>query len=107
MAKYKAEDDHSDLVEDQLHALGFPHLRARKYGASVIVESGPTADPMMHFRVRRDTVHLWLLDIADHRDRWERTPYREHLKDLVQLVTDQFPWTLTAAFTDGGDPRAG
>lgn len=98
MAQYKAEDDHPDLVEELLHARGFTHLRARKYGASVIVESGPKDDPMKHFRLRRDTVHLWALDIADHLDRWERTPYREQLEDLVTLVIDDFPWTLAGAF---------
>lgn len=45
-------------VEEMLHATGAKHLRARKYGSSVIVESGPKEDPVKHFRLRRDTVHL-------------------------------------------------
>ena len=32
----------------------------------MIVESGPAADPVKHIRLRRDTVHLWCLDVADH-----------------------------------------
>ena len=69
-------------------------MRARKHGAAVIVESGPTADPVKHFRIRRDTVHLWLLDMATHTGRWERTPFRASLDDLVSTVLDTFPWTL-------------
>ena len=98
MANQKAEYHHPEDVQDRLHALGFSHLRARKHGSAVIVESGPTADPLKHFRLRRDTVHLWVLDIANHRGGWERTPYRQQIMELVQLVVDQFPWTIQDVF---------
>lgn len=98
MAQHQAEDHHTALVEKMLHTGGFSHLRARKRGNAIIVESGPQSDPMKHLRLRRDSAQLWGLDIADHRDRWERTPYRQQLEDLVQLVIDDFPWTLAGAF---------
>ena len=91
----KAEPHHASRVQEALHAAGATHLRARKYGAGVIVESGPDNDPIKHFRVRRDTVHLWCLDMANHRGKWERTPFREQIEALVQMVLKQFPWTLT------------
>lgn len=94
-AKRSAEPHHADQVEELLHDRGVDHVRARKYGAAVIVESGPDDEPVKHFRLRRDTVHLWLLDMADHRGRWERTPFREGLDDLVSIVVEQFPSTLT------------
>lgn len=90
-----AEPHHATRVEDQLRRCGGSHLRARKYGATVIVESGPTSNPVKHFRLRRDTVHLWRLDMATHTGRWERTPFRASLDELVGIVVDSFPWTLT------------
>lgn len=108
MPKYKAEDHHARHVEDQLHARDLKHLRARKYGATVIVESGPDDDALKHFRTRRDTVHVWLLDIADHRGKWERTPFRGELDELVGVVVEQFGWTITDVFADPertSDPR--
>lgn len=64
-----------DLASFQLlHECGAVHLRARKYGAAVLVESGPTHDSIKHFRLRRDTVNVWCLDMADHRGRWEKSP---------------------------------
>lgn len=93
--KPKAEPRHATRVEEALHDAGATHLRARKHGAAIIVESGPEDDPVKHFRVRRDTVHLWLLDMANHRGRWERTPFREQIEDLVLMVLERFPWTLT------------
>lgn len=94
MPKQLAEDSHAKAVERLLHARDLPHLRARKYGATVIVESGPRDDAYKHLRLTRDGVHVWFLHIADHRGRWEPTPFRGSLDELVTLVADTFPWTL-------------
>jgi len=72
------------------------HLRARKYGSTIIVESGPQDDAIKHVRLRRDTVHLWLLDIADHRDRWERTHVRALIDDVLTELVESFPWVLSS-----------
>ncbi len=94
-AKPQVEPYEVRLVQDLLHAAGATHVRARKYGFSIIAESGPTVDPVRHFCVRRDTVHLWCLDMGHHTGRWERTPFRDNLRTLVLMVIKQFPWTLT------------
>jgi hypothetical protein len=93
-AKLKAESHHASRVENLLHGHGAAHLRARCYGATVIVQSGPTDDPVKHFRLRRDTVHLWCLDMSGQ-GRWERTPFRGNVDELVAMVVEAFPWTLT------------
>jgi hypothetical protein len=94
MPSLPAESYHPDQVKRLLHKAGATHLRVRKHGSALIVESGPPADPIKHFRLRRDTVHLWLLDMADHAGRWERTPFRAPLDDLVSSVLTDFPWTV-------------
>lgn len=103
MPTLHADQFHPTSVEDILHKRGFTHLRARKYGAAVIVESGPKSNPIRHFRIRRDTVHLWLLDFSLHNDRWEKTPFRAPLRDLVEAVIEQFPWTI--AFIEDNPER--
>ena len=40
-----AEAHHATQVVKLLHQQGGTHLRARKYGTAVIVESGPANDP--------------------------------------------------------------
>ena len=92
--KPKAEPHHVESVERILHSAGAQHLRARKYGAAVIVESGPHDAPIKHLRVTRDTVHLWRLDFANHREKWETTPFRGELKELLQTVIENFGWTI-------------
>jgi hypothetical protein len=94
MPKYQADDHHCRAVERLVHARDLAHLRARKYGAKVIVESGPKDDAYKHFRLTRTGAHIWGLDIADHRGRWERTPFRASLDEIVALIADTFPWTL-------------
>lgn len=73
---------------------GLPHLRARKRGLVLTIESGPKGDVVQHFRVRRDTVHLWLLEMPGRGGRWERTPFRDNLDALLELVVTTFPWTV-------------
>ena len=70
------------------------HLRARRRGRVVTVESGPKGAVVPRARFRRDTVHLWLLEMPTHRGRWERTPYRDQLENLMRHVESEFAWTL-------------
>lgn len=93
--KRKAEARHASRVEQLLHEQGATHLRARCYGATVIVQSGAAQDPVKHFRLRRDTVHLWFLEPAGRGGRWERTPFRGDIQELVSMAVDTFPWILT------------
>lgn len=87
----KAEAHHASRVEALFHEHDARHVRARKYGATVIVESGPSDEPVRHVRLRRDTVHLWRLDIAGRGGRWEPTPNRDNIESLVSAVVENFP----------------
>lgn len=94
MASIPADSWHADGLRDRLHKRGFTHLRVRKRGAVLTIESGDQSDPHKHARMTRDTVHLWRLDMATHRQTWERTPHRATLDELVELMAATYPWTL-------------
>ena len=70
------------------------HLRARRRGRVVTVESGPKEAVVRHARFRRDTVHLWMLEMPVRGGRWERTPYRDQLEALMELLQTRLGWTL-------------
>lgn len=94
MPKHTADELQRFSIEDYLRRKGLPHLRVRRYGVQLIVESGPTDDPVRHVRFHRRSSQVWTLDIASHTGAWEPTAFSgkiEHLAD--QLVAD-FPWTL-------------
>ena len=89
-----AEFCHAELVAHLLRKVAGPHLRARTYGATVMVESGPHDDPVKHARFRRATVNLWRLDIASPTGRWTPTPLRAPLCELIDFLSTDCPWTL-------------
>jgi hypothetical protein len=96
MPKLAADSAHVAATTAQLHGhseLG--HLRVRKYGSALVIESGPTDDPVKHARLVRDTVALWLLEIADHRGQWGRTGLRATRDALVDSLVGEFGWVLT------------
>lgn len=98
MARHLAQPEHAADVERRLHERGLTHLRARTQSVAIIVESGPDDAPRPHFRLRRDTVHLWWLDIARGSGAgWERTPFREYRDTLVEMVVERFGWVLADA----------
>ncbi len=70
------------------------HLRVRPRGAVLTLESGSEDDPVPHARFRRDTVHLWLLEMPMRGNRWDRTGMRDTLDNLVENVITMFPWML-------------
>jgi len=66
----------------------------KKRGALLTIVSGDEADPWPHARLRRDTVHLWRLEMAVRGGRWERTPFRAQMEELMDMLVDAFPWTI-------------
>lgn len=70
------------------------HLRVRRRGDLLTLESGPAEDPQRHARLRRVTVHLWRLEMPASSNRWNLTPFRDQLKILLEMLVHQFPWTL-------------
>jgi len=94
MPKPHAEPVDAQGVARCLAAYGLDHLRARKYGSFVLLESGPQEDPIPHARLRRDTVHLWTLEVATPTGRWEKTGFRDLRDKLITLLVTTLPWIV-------------
>lgn len=62
---------------------GLAHLAVKKRGNALTVVSGPEDDPEVRLTADGDT---WRLDVADHRGRWEATPFEGSLGDLVEAA---------------------
>lgn len=96
MAKFREDPFVLYTLETLLEKHGLGHVRVRKHGDLLILESGPKSDPVRHLRMRRDTQQWYLLDIATHTGRWQRVPtIRAPAKQVLETVIDQFPWVLT------------
>ena len=73
----------------------FDHLRIRKRGDLVVIESGPKDDPVPHARLRRVTKQWWTLEMPTHTGRWQKTGLRAPRLEVLQMLVDDFGWTLT------------
>ena len=94
MAKPPFGPEYAEAIASRLAARGLTHLRARKHGELVVIESGPKDDPIPHVRLRRDTVHYWTLEVATHTGRWEKTGFRGTIEQLLETVVTELPWTV-------------
>lgn len=95
MSKFQAQT--SDVFTVEAFLAVYPdlgHLRVRRRGDLLTLESGPAEDPRRHARLRRVTVHLWRLEMPTSSNRWDLTPFRDQLKILLEMLVHQFPWTL-------------
>jgi hypothetical protein len=94
MPTFKAENSQAQVVARALEDSGLSHLRARLHGSLIIIESGPQKVPYPRARLRRISVNLWALEMATHSGRWEKTPFRAPLAQLLELLIETFGWTL-------------
>lgn len=95
MPRFRAEPWDADTVQAVLARYpDLSHLRVRRRGDLLTLESGPAEDPLCHARLRRVTVHLWRLEMPAASGRWDPTPFRDQLKALLDMLIQLFPWTL-------------
>ncbi len=96
MSQYRAESYMASGLEHDLHKQGYEHLRVRRYGALLVIESGPSKDAVKHARLRRVTVQYWTLEMATHTGKWQPTGLRDVMDEVVDKLVQDFGWTLTA-----------
>jgi hypothetical protein len=85
---------YGDAARIWLHRRGLVHLRASTRHPHVVIDKGTDDDPWPCARLRRDTVHLWILEIADGHGRWCPTGMRGLMDDLLAVLVDQFGWIV-------------
>jgi len=96
MAKLVADPIDVICVEDYLdHHAELSHLRVRKHGALLILESGPRQHPVRHVRLRRVTRQWWTPEVYTHTGAWQPIPERGGISEVLDLLRTQFPWILT------------
>lgn len=85
-----AADGDLDLwaLTDLLAKRGLEAFRATKRGKTLIIVSGPDDDPDPHARMTRIGPCNWRLDVRDHTERWEPTPFTGNLPELLDALVD-------------------
>ena len=83
------------FVEDKLQKRELYHLRVDKRGANIVVYSNGENGKENRCRFTYIKTGLFILSMANYSGRWEATPFEGSLDELVEMVIEQFPWTLT------------
>jgi len=95
MARHQTEPHHLQSVEEFLRGqAGLEHLRSRSRADVITLESGPDEDPFLHARLRRVAVSLWRLEMPTRSGRWEPTPIRGPLSEVLTSLISDFGWVL-------------
>lgn len=92
----KFPDDPFAIVtlEDAISRHEFDHLRVRKRGDLLVVESGSKRDPVHHIRLRRATRQWYTLEIPTNTGQWQPVPIRARSEQIFETVLREFPWVL-------------
>ncbi len=95
MARHPTEPHHLQSVQEFVDCqAGLEHLRCRSRADVITLESGPPEDPYPHARLRRVAVDLWRLEMPTRSGRWEPTPARGPLSDVLSSLISDFGWVL-------------
>jgi hypothetical protein len=94
LPKHVADQLQEMSLADLVQRKGLSHLRVRRHGVLLVLESGPDDDPTPHARFRRLGAHIWRVEMPSHADSWEVTPMRGRIEDLFDFLVTETPWTL-------------
>ena len=83
-----------DILKSLLHERGLTHMCVRRRGARLTASSVDDGETVKHARFTALPRQQWALELADHRGRWEPTPFAGSLQELVDAIVDQFPWVF-------------
>ena len=96
MSKHRADELDAEELEDLIGKCDdLAHLRVRRRGDVLTLESGPADDPVRHARFRRVSLRDWALEMATHTGRWKPTGVRGKLADVLDTLANDFGWALT------------
>jgi hypothetical protein len=94
LPKHLADRLQAASLADLVRRTGLSHLRVRRHGVLLVLESGPDDDPIPHARFRRLGAHIWRIEMPRHPDGWDVTPLRGQIEMLLDFLVTETPWTL-------------
>lgn len=83
-----------DTVEKELRSKGFDYLKIAARGSHIVIYTEENGEKINRSRLTKLKGDIFMLGMADHRGRWEPTPYEGNVKELISMLTEQFPWVL-------------
>ncbi|SDI72719.1 sirohydrochlorin chelatase [Natribacillus halophilus] len=83
------------MLEDTLHEHGFTHLNVRTHGSHLVIYSEEDMVKVNRARLTRFNLQTYELSICNHRGEWEATPFSGTMAEMLTLIIEKFPHTLS------------
>lgn len=77
-----------------LHDKEITHLKVTTRSSSIIIYSEQDNEKDNRCRFVKISGNTFNLHMADHKGKWEPTPFNGTIDELVELVLNQFGWVL-------------
>jgi len=84
----------SEKILQLLKEQGINHLYIQARGDHLMLYTLEDEEKINHVRFTRLSVNKYQLSMANHRGRWEKTPYTGTIPELVELLIEQFSFML-------------
>jgi hypothetical protein len=94
MDRKMANEFASDKILQLLKEQGVNHLYTQARGDQLILYSLEDEEKINRVRFTRLSVNKYQLSIANHRGRWEQTPFTGTIPELVELLIEQLSFVL-------------
>jgi hypothetical protein len=82
-------------VEKMLHENHLCHLNVTIRGNNIVVYSEHEKQKENRCRFTQVQASSYIMNMSNHKGKWETTPFEGSLEELLQMVIEQFPWVLT------------
>lgn len=94
MDRKMANEFASDNILRLLNEQGINHLHIQSRGDHLMLYSLEDEEKTNRVRFTRLSVNKYQLSIANHRGRWEETPFTGTIPELVEMLFEQLSFVL-------------
>ncbi len=84
----------SEKILQLLKEQGVEHLYIQARGDHLVLYSLEDEEKINRVRFTRLSVNKYQLSMADHKGRWEKTPFTGTIPELVDMLIEQFSFVL-------------
>jgi hypothetical protein len=83
-----------ERVQEILHNKGFNHLNVLVRGTHLIIYSRDNNEKINRVRLTKLDHKNYQLSMANHRGKWEPTPYIVNINNLITMLIQDFSFAL-------------
>ena len=81
-------------IDKELQNKGYSYLKVRIHGKNLVIYAEESGEKYNRARLTKHNSQKYQIAIADHRGKWELTPFVGTLPEMLAMLTEQFSFVL-------------